>query len=260
MTVTLLMSSSPVFAQGYGLKNLIGQETRLENQATKAAQKQETNLTNLKQRADKAIDNRIAELGKLSSRIQNDSRLSADEKSSLTAEIQTNITGLTNLKTKIDADTDIAVARTDAKSIYSFRIYMVVVPQTRLLITIDNLATLTTNLQGLTPKVQDLINTLKSQGKDVSNLQSLLDDINKQLSTISTKLATDKQTVMAVTPQTANPGATFASVRQDLASVRQDFATIRHDVGQMRVDFKGQFQVNAGNPKTTPTLTPTPTP
>lgn len=256
---SLLFTASPVLAaDDFGLNRLIRQEDRAQNQASLTAQRQENNLTNLKTRADKAIDNRIAQLNRLLGRIQNDSRLSADEKSTLSANIQTDITGLTSLKAKIDADTDITVARTDVKSIGNFKIFAVVVPQTRILITIDNLSALTLRLQGLTPKIQDLINNLKSQGKDVSGLQPLLDDINAQLSTINSKLSSDKATVLAVTATSPNAQATFVSTRQDLASVRQLFAKIRADIAQMRVAFKGAVHNTTGGPTSSPTVSPSP--
>lgn len=259
ITATLLFSTVPVFAaDDFGINRLINDQTRAQNQASRTAQRQENSLDNLIKRANQAIDHRVDELNRLSARIQNDNRLSASEKSTLSANIQTNITGLTNLKAKIDADTDISVARTDAKQITSFKIFAVVGPQTRLLIVIDNLSALTIRLQGLTPKIQNLINNLKSQGKDVSNLQPLLDDINSQLQTISTKLAQDKSTVLGVTATTSDPHSVFVSVRQDLAAVRQDFAKIRSDIGQMRVAFRGAIHNTTGGPTTSPTTSSTP--
>lgn len=252
---TLLFSATPVFAQDFGMNKLINDQTRAQNQASRAAERQTDQLSNLIKRANKAVDNRVDELNRLSTRIQNDKRLSADEKSTLTANIQTDITSLTNLKVKINADTDISTARTDIKQILAIRVYSVVVPQTRLLIVIDNLSALTSRLQGLTPKIQNLINNLKSQGKDVSALQPLLDDINSQLSTISSKLTQDKSTVLAVTATTSDPHSVFVSVRQDLSAVRQDFSKIRSDVGQMRQAFKGAIHNTTGGPTSSSSAT-----
>lgn len=259
ITTTLLFSTGTVFAQSYGMQRLINQETRAQAQASTAAQRQETNLTNLKQRADKAIDNRITELNNLLSRIQNNSRLSSDEKTSLSADINTDISGLTSLKAKIDADTDLQTARSDAKTIVtSYRIYMVLVPKIRLLITIDNLSALDTTLQGLTPKLQDLINNLKSQGKDVTSLQSSLDDINSRLTSISNTLSADKSKVEAVSVSDyATAHSSFVAVRQDLAqNIRASFAQIRHDIAQMRVDFKISIKNASAEPKASSSATP----
>ncbi len=260
---TLVVGTQPALAQDDGMNKLINQVQRSENQAAKDTQKQqrqEQNLDNLKKRADKMIDNRIDALNKVLQRIQNDKRLSADEKSSLSAEIQTNISGLTSLKAKIDADTDITVARTDSKSIITnFRVFAIFEPKIRLLVTIDNMSASQTRLSSLTPKLQNLINNLKSQGKDVSKLQPLLDDINSNLSTIGSKLSADRQTVLGISAS-SNP-STFASVRQDLATVREEFAKVRSDIGQMRVEFQTAIKSNVNQPTTSsPSPSPTVTP
>ncbi len=262
ITSTLLVSSASVLAaDDLGAQRLINQGTRMEAQASVASQRQATNLQELKQRADKAIDNRIAELNRLSTRIQNDTRLSADEKTSLTTDINTDISGLTSLKTKIDADTDITTARADAKTIVTnYRIFMVLVPKIRLLITIDNLSALDTKLQGLAPKLQDLINNLKTQGKDVTTLQASLDDMNSRHNDISTRLVTDKTKVQGVSINDfATAHSTFVSVRQDLAqNVRASFAQIRHDIAQMREDFKINIKNGSAEPKSSSSSSATP--
>ncbi|MCL5797314.1 MAG: hypothetical protein M1366_00745 [Patescibacteria group bacterium] len=238
---TFIASSAlPVFAQNFG-NGLIRDVNRLENQATKTAQRQENQLQNIIQRADTLITNRLTSLTNLNNRVQNDSKLTSSEKSSLSAEIQTDINGLTTLKAKIDADTDFATARTDAKQIITgYYIYAVFEPKIRLLIVINNLQTVTANIQVLVPQIQNLINTFQSQGKNVSQLQSLLNDASSQLQTINTTLTNDITTVQNVSVNSGTSGAetTFAQVRQDIAQVvRAGFAKIRSDFSQMRTLF-----------------------
>ncbi len=251
LSASLLLAASPVMAQGLGAR-ITAATTRLENQASAVAQRQSNTLSSLQKRADMAITNRVNDLNKLLTRIQNDKRLSSGEKSSLSAEVQSSITGLTSLKAKIDADMDLATAQADSKQIVTgYRVYLVVNPQTQLLIIIDNLQVTTANVQTLTPQLQNLINTLKSQGKDVTSMQASLDDINAQLQAVTTKLAADKTTISSVTVSTSNPQATFTSVRQDLSGVRADFAKIRSDLAQMRSSFQIIIKGgNSGNPST----------
>ncbi len=233
LTVLFLTGFTPVFAQNYGLQRVV-------NQASKSAARADSELANIKKRADAAIDKRVTDLNSALQKIQGDKKLTSDEKSSLSGDIQTAISGLTSLKTKIDGDTDVATARADAKKIVSdYRVYLVLEPKTRLLITIDTLQKLDANLQGLTPKVQDLINKLKGEGKDTSKLQSLLDDANSKLTTINTQLSTDKSKVQATSISDVNGAhSTFVSVRQDLANVRSQFASVRADIAQMRDQFR----------------------
>lgn len=230
-----IVTTPALAASDYGIGKIVNQATRKEAQASQAATKQADRLANAKKVADKMVDNRINDLNKIGTRIQNDKRLSADEKTSLSSDVQSSISGLTALKTKIDGEITVDAVRADANSVVTtYRVYMVEMPKIQLLITIDNLQTLNTNLQGLTPKLDSLIATLQSQGKDVSTLTPIVADIKTQLQSISTQLATDKSTVMAVTPTSTNSQATFTSVRKDLAGVRSMFAKVRADVASLR--------------------------
>jgi len=247
-----LLNNKQVEAQ-FNVGRIKNEINKLENKASKSAANQEKRLSKIKERADKLITNRINQLNRLLNRISNDKRLSAEEKTSLSSEIQAIINGLTTLKAKIDADTDVDTAKTDAKQIITkYYIYKIFVPKIRLLITITNLQTLSANIGQLTPEIQNLINTLKSQGKDVTSLESLLDDINSQLQTINTSLSDARSKVEAVSISTQDSASIFVGVRQDLANVRANFAKIRRDIGQMRVDFRTQIKINSPTP--TPTL------
>lgn len=63
-------------------------ENRVQNQASIAANKQQTELQTVIQKADALITNRLDSLNEISNRIQSDTRLTASEKSSLTTDIQ----------------------------------------------------------------------------------------------------------------------------------------------------------------------------
>lgn len=243
--VLFLQTVMPAFAiEGTGEPRIANTITHMQNFASKSADRQANELQTIIKRADTLITNRLTALNKLSTRIQNDSKLSASEKSSLSSDIQTEINGLTAQKTKIDADTDATTARADAKQIITnYYVFAVFEPKVRLLITINNLQTTTANIQAIVPQLQNLINTYKTQGKDVTQMQNLLNDISSQLQTISTTLTTDATTVqnVSVTSNTTAK-ATFVQVRQDLAQiVRAGFAKIRSDFAQMRPLFKQGF-------------------
>jgi DNA repair exonuclease SbcCD ATPase subunit len=237
----LVQNVVSAFAQDVGGKHLINEVNHFQNQASSAANKNQDNLQGIIQKADSLIANRLSSLNELLTRLQNDKRLSANEKSSLTSDIQNEISGLTSLKTKIDADTDVTTARTDAKQIITnYYVYVVFDPKVRLLITINNLQTVTANVQALVPQLQSLINTLKSQGQDVTQLQALLDDISSQLQTINTTLTNDATTVEGVSVSSESTAhTTFVKIHQDLSQiVKTDFGKIRSDFEQMRTLFK----------------------
>ena len=247
--------------------------TRLTQMPTKAAARQTTELTNMQTSANTMIDNRITALNTLLSKIQNDSRLSSDEKATLTGNINTMIANLQALKTKIDADTDVTTARADRKTIVtSYHIYVTFEPQIRLLTVIDNLSTTSATVSSLVTKLQGLSTTLKGQGKDTTSMDTAITDINTQLTAINAILTADKTKLQDISTTTNDNQATFVQIRQDLAKVRADFAQIRHDIATIReavhsVADESSLRLNASGsahptkpvtPTTLPTATPTP--
>jgi hypothetical protein len=248
-------------------------ENRLQNQASKSANKSSNQLQAIIGKADTLITNRLNSLNELSNRIQSDARLTTSEKSSLTTDIQTGVSGLMALKAKVDADKDVATARADAKLVITnYYIYAVFEPKIRLLITLNNMQTTLGYVEALVPQLQNLINTLKSQGKDVSQIQPLLDDISAQLKTTETTIGTDISTVQNVSVSDKGTAhTTFTKVRQDIAQIiRSGYAKIRADFAKMRPLFKQIIGTSSGTPGTatvaptaeaseTPSVSPTPT-
>ena len=250
--------------------HLQNQQIRLEKQASNSANKSANQLQNIKTRADSLIVTRLDSLNTLLNRVQSDTKLTSSEKSSLTTEIQNDVSALTALKAKIDADTNVTTARTDAKTIITnYYIYAVFEPKVRLLVTLNNLQNTSGYIQALVPQLQNLINNLKAQGKDTSQIQPLLDDISSQLQTINTTIATDIATVQNISTTSKRNPTDFTKVRQDIAQiVRSGFAKIRSDFAKMRPLFNqlvGPVSITPGTPTgaeptTAVTQTPTPSP
>jgi len=210
-------------------------------------------LTTIIARSDSLIANRITSLNSELTRVQNDTKMNITEKSTLTNQISTMITGLTTLKTKIDADTTAEAAFADAKQIFSnYRVYAVAEPKTRITVVINNLETLTAQLQSVIPQFQKLLTNLQSQGKDTSEIAPLITDINTQLATATTSLSTDSATVQSVSTNAQNPDATFAQVKNDIRTViSASFQKIRTDLAQMKKIFT---QLGLSEVQPTPTI------
>ncbi len=231
----LMRQAVPAFAQNLGGQRVINQVNHAQNQASRTAARQSTQLQNIINHSDLLIANRISTLNALLNKVQTDAKLSASEKSSLSSQIQLEISGITALKSKIDTDTDVATARIDERLIITdYYVYAIFDPKIRLLIILNNLQTVTSNVQALVPQLQNLINTFKAQGKDVTQLQNLLNDVSTQLQTISATLTSDVTTIENVSVTTQGASTIFAKTRQDIAQiVRADFARIRSDFAQM---------------------------
>ncbi len=129
-------------------------------------------------RGNKEVDRRLKTLNTLSIKITGAKKLSSANKTALNDEVRTEISGLNDLKQKLDADTDLATAQADAQDIFSgYRVYALIVPKVQLVKTADDLQTAADRLTALSSKLQTRIDTAKKQGKDVASLQSTLNDM-----------------------------------------------------------------------------------
>lgn len=218
----------------------IDEINKLIKEASSSANRSQVQLQNIIKAADEMIANRITSLNNLNTRIQGDTKLTVDEKASLTADVTTAITGLNTLKAKIDADTDVATAKADTKQIVTnFYIYARLEPKMRIFITLNNLQTTITNLQNLVPQIQSLITTLNSQGKDTSDISLLLNDISAQLTAAQTTITNDAASINGITDSTGSADSTFNKVKTDINGlVKDNFGKIRTDFNKMRMDFK----------------------
>jgi hypothetical protein len=175
------------------------------------------------------INERVASLNKLKSKIQSNKVLTADQKSSLAALIDQNISSLNNLLVKIKADTDIKVARADVQSIYtSFRIYAVFIPQINTLIALDSQANHIVRLTDRFVQVQARIDAAKAKGKDVTARQSALDTAKATLEQIKTKLAVLMPKAQGLKPADypTTSKTTLAELRTGIKDIQKLFHSI----------------------------------
>ena len=186
--------------------------------------------------ADKEITTRISSLNTLSTRIGQMKNVTAAEISSLTANIQSQITTLTTLKTKIDADTDTTVLRTDLKSITdSIRVYMLVIPQGQIIAASDRLNTIASDLAAVGTKLQTRITAAQTAGKDVTSMQASLTDLNAKVADAQTQSQNAINGVSALLPDQGNT-TTAASNTAALKQARTDIQTGTKDLQAARTD------------------------
>jgi hypothetical protein len=126
-------------------------------------------------RGNSEISRRLATLNTLSAKISSATKLSSGDQASLSGEVSSEVDGLNALKTKLDADTTVADAQSDAQSIINdYRVYALIVPKVNLVKTADDQQVAEGKLSDLTSKLQTRITAAKSDGKDVSSIQSAL--------------------------------------------------------------------------------------
>lgn len=184
--------------------------------AAPASAADQTKITNIKTRGDQEISRRLTTLNTLNGKINDAIRLTASDKSALQSQINAEISGLTALKTKLDADTDLATTRADAQSIVNeYRVYVLIVPKVAIIRYADSIAQTNAKLSTLAGKLQTRITDAKNAGKDVSGLQSQLDQMNQDIIAANTTASTIESKVVGLQPTDYNSDHTILSGDRD---------------------------------------------
>ncbi len=193
-----------------------------EPNASKAGQiRQEVtrseNVTRLQTKANAEIDRRLTALSKLTNKINEAKRLTDAQKSSILAQIQTTVTNLTNLKTKISTETDIAALRADVQSIVkNYQVFALVMPKTEIMAAANSILESADKLTEISVRLQ-------SRGQDVTQMQAKIADAKAQanaaLSTVNS-LPVEMTPAHRTTLDTAR--TSLKTARQDLIEARQE--------------------------------------
>lgn len=207
-------------------------------------------MTKIKSRGVNEINRRINGLNRLSVRVRSMAKVSAAEKASLAASVQSEIASLTALKAKITADTDLVVLRADVKSItQSYRIYALIIPAGTIASAADRVISIADSMSMIGEKLQVRISEAQSAGKDIASLQTAMIDYNAQIAEAKVQAQAAITVTAALTPDNgddakfkANNKALHdarANVRagsQDLKDARQDAKTIIQGLKAMGLD------------------------
>lgn len=259
--VGVAVLASPVFAEnGDSNKSRLSDDSlKLRNNASTTASttiRKATKLdqvsARLQERANKEIDRRITNLNKLEEKIQGISKLSSTEKASLVLTIQNQISLLSNLKIKINAETDAATLKTDVQSITkAYRIYALVLPQIEIIVAADKISTTANTLSDLSVKLQ-------SRSKDVVAIQQLLADMNAKIADAQVKASAAIAGVKALVPDNgvksikdANDNA-FKAARDSIKAGTKDLKDAKKIADKIRNSLKiGEKERSATSTATT---------
>lgn len=163
------------------------------------------------------IDKRTTDLNTLSGKVQtqlNNGHITSAQAGPLTSDISTNESGLSTLKTKLDADTTLQDARTDIKSIYTnFRIYLVVLPRDYNEIWLDILTNVQAKMTSAGSQIQNAINAVTNLNDndndgDLATINAAYSDYQAQLSAAQSQINTANGLVPQFTPQNLNADPT----------------------------------------------------
>ena len=181
------------------------------------------------------IGNRVTDLTSLITRINAATHVSAAVKTSLTATIQTDIASLTSLQAKIAADTTAADLKTDMASItQGYRIYALVVPQTRILVAARE-TTINEMITALNAKLVSRITAATNAGKDTSTILAAQTDMTAKITDSNLQTSTAIAGVSGLVPDNGN-ATILASNNAALVKARADLRVSESDLKAAQKD------------------------
>ncbi len=202
-----------------------------------------------KTKADTEITRRITALTALNTRVQAMTKVTAQFQANLAASIQTQITNLTTLKAKIDADTDGATLKADVQSVTgSYRVYALILPQARIAAAADREATIANMLAGLGSKLQARIQAAQTAGADITTIDAALVDMAAQIQTGQASAQAAVTATGTLTPDNGDKtlmaanNAALGTGRADIKTAQTDLTAARKDVDTI---LKGLHTIEA---------------
>jgi hypothetical protein len=201
---TILVSGSLLFG---GIASAATASTNVSSTSTSTATKtaQTQRVQNIITKGNLEIERRLTTLTTLTSKIDASTHLSVSDKTTLTDEVGTTISGLTTLKTTLDADTTITSAHTNAESIYTeYRVYALVAPKVSIVKVADDQQVVQSKLTTLAGKLQTRIEAEPQSNSNVATLNSKILDMNNQVTAAGKISTTIESSVINLQPTDYN--------------------------------------------------------
>lgn len=173
--------------------------------ASAEAAANQARLARIISRGNTEINRRLATLKTLNAKITSATKLSAADAASLSNTVNSDISQLTTLQAKLDADTTVAAATIDAQSIINgYRVYALVVPQVYLIKTADDQQVAEGKLASLSGKISSRITAAQQKGTNVTALLASLDDLNSKTAAAQSISSSIESGVIGLAPSDYN--------------------------------------------------------
>jgi hypothetical protein len=194
-------------------------------------------LQSAKTLVDARINGRLHTLAALKTAINAATALSSAHRATLNGIVTADVSRLSALRTKVDAETTLPAVRADERSmVVDFRVYMLVVPKVRLTIASDVENAAIGRLGSVHDKLAAAIAAAKAHGTDVSAEETELADLAARLSAASSVLSGRADALLAVapSPDAAAMTAAVGPVRAAVRTTREDLRKAVADARQIR--------------------------
>jgi hypothetical protein len=196
-------------------------------------------LQQLKAKANVAINARLSSLHFAIGEVSNNSVITPADKTTLLGILNHDVSGLTALGPKIQADTTLAQGRTDYRTIFSgYRVYALALPQVLFATAADDITvTALPRLQDANTRLTALLSG-KDKAKDTPTVQALMRDLAAQISVATGETNGLSNQVLSFTPAQwdanhkilAGPLQTLKAARGHVHTARRDVASVIEEI------------------------------
>ena len=196
------------------------------------------------------LSSRVTLLNTLTSRVNgaNATYLGSD-KATLLADLSSELSGIQGLQPVVQGDTTCAELKTAAHTmVYTYRVYMVMAPQTDLTVATDTETGVAAYIQTLYPKIAAAIQAAQNSGNpNAGAAQASFTDLQSQVTAAQGAVSGLSAQLLAQNPSGA-PGnsGVFTSARNSVTTARGDLKAARADIKQIMTDLKVSTTSSSG--------------
>ena len=199
-------------------------------------------FTAAQQLVESDLAGRVTQLAALSGAAGNTANhLSSGDRQTLNTDITTvELPGIQTLQTQVQSVTTCVGLRAVARAmVFNYRVYVVMTPQTRLTIVMDDESYIEGVFTSLEPQIATAIQNAQNAGKDVTAAQAALSDFEHQVTTAQGETTGQTAQILAQTP-TGYPGnwRVFLAARTNAANARADLHAVYADAQHVRTDLQ----------------------
>ncbi|HVA03442.1 MAG TPA: hypothetical protein VMU64_06790 [Acidimicrobiales bacterium] len=201
-----------------------------------------TTFRSAQQVVEADLAGRVAQLNALSAAANNAANhLTTGDRQTLQNDItRVELPGIQALQTQAQSAVTCAGLRAVAYSmVYNYRVYVVMTPQTRLTVVLDDETYIEGVLVHLEPQIATAISNAQAAGKDVTAAQAAFNDFKSQVSTAQSATNGESTQMLAQTPY-GFPGnwQVFLAGRTDATNARVDLHAAYADAERIRTDLQ----------------------
>ncbi len=219
------------------------------NKVLQQVQNQTTRMQNIKTKADGYITERISAITNFIAFINASKVASSTQAKQAITALNTDISGLTSLKTQIDAFNDPSNIKSGLMPLVqqiftTYRIYAIELPKYHLLLHIAYFNVLNTNFTAAEQNLTQDITFAQGQSKNVTTIQADNTKYSNDVAKFNSDVQTAEAALNAITPADYQKGASaFTTVKADYAIVHTDIQAVHSDFTQFIKDFKALFNL-----------------